>query len=100
MRDFDKAFEEVDALITPVSPTPPFKFGEKADDPLQMYLADVLTVAANVAGIPGLSVPSGFSKKGLPLGFQLLAPRFGENTLFDLGEKYQEWTNYKPGIAK
>ncbi len=98
--DFDKAFEEVDALITPVSPTPPFKFGEKADDPLQMYLADVLTVAANVAGIPGLSVPSGFSKKGLPLGFQLLAPRFGENTLFDLGEKYQEWTNYKPGIAK
>lgn len=89
IEDFDKAFEKVDAIIAPVSPTPAFKLGEKAEDPLQMYLADILTVAANLAGIPGLAIPSGFTKKGLPLGFQLMGPRFSENTLFKLGKLYK-----------
>lgn len=90
--DFDKAFAEVDAIVAPVSPTPAFKLGEKANDPLQMYLADILTVPANLAGIPGLAIPTGVNKKGLPLGFQLMGPRFSENVLFALGELYQEET--------
>ncbi len=89
IKDFDKAFEKVDAIIAPVSPTPPFKLGEKVEDPLQMYLADVLTAAANLAGIPGLAIPSGFAKNGLPLGFQLMGPRFSENRLFKLGKLYK-----------
>lgn len=93
-QDFKNVFDEVDAIISPISPTPPFKLGEKAADPLQMYLADVFTVSANLAGIPGLSIPAGFSKNGLPIGFQLLAPQFGEDILFDLGEAYQEKTDW------
>jgi aspartyl-tRNA(Asn)/glutamyl-tRNA(Gln) amidotransferase subunit A len=91
--DFDKVFSEVDVIIAPVSPTPAFKLGEKASDPLQMYLADILTVSANLAGIPGLAIPSGKNKKGLPLGFQLMGPRNSENTLFALGELYQKEAN-------
>lgn len=89
IEDFEKAFGQVDALIAPVSPTPPFKLGEKVSDPLKMYLADIFTVAGNLAGIPGLAIPSGKSKIGLPLGFQLLGPRFSEETLFELGERYE-----------
>jgi len=90
IKDFEKVFSEVDAIIAPVSPTLPFKLGEKADDPLKMYLADVFTVSANIAGLPGLAIPSGFSKDNLPLGFQLIGPRFSENILFDLGVLYQK----------
>lgn len=97
--DFENAFEKVDAIIAPVSPTSAFKLGEKAKDPLQMYLADILTAAANVAGIPGLAIPSGFSTKGLPLGFQLMGARFSEPILFKLGKLYQEIVNWKPKIA-
>lgn len=97
--DFEQAFSQVDAILAPVSPTPPFALGEKADNPLQMYLADILTVAGNLAGIPGLAIPSGFSKSGLPLGFQLLGPRFSEETLFDMGELYQTAINYVPKSA-
>lgn len=96
IEDFDNAFEEVDAILAPVSPSPAFKLGAKADDPLQMYLADVLTVATNLAGLPGLAIPSGFNKEKLPLGFQLIGPRFSEDLLFDLGERYEKLTNYKP----
>lgn len=88
IQDFDAAFAKVDAILAPVSPTPPFKLGEKADNPLQMYLADILTVAANLAGIPGLAMPFNFSKAGLPLGFQLLGKRFSESTLFNLGNLF------------
>lgn len=88
--DFDKAFENVDAIIAPVSPTPAFKLGEKSDNPLQMYLADIYTVAANLAGIPGISIPSGVTKENLPLGFQLMGKRFSETVLFELGKKFQE----------
>ena len=99
IKDFEGAFAKVDAIIAPVSPTPPFALGEKAESPLQMYLADILTVAGNLAGIPGLAVPSGFTKKGLPLGFQLLGPRFSEYVLFELGKLYQKATNYEPKAA-
>jgi aspartyl-tRNA(Asn)/glutamyl-tRNA(Gln) amidotransferase subunit A len=91
---FDHAFSQVDAILAPTSPTPPFKIGEKVNDPMQMYLADVYTVAANLAGLPGLALPCGFSDNNLPIGFQLLGPRFGENALFDLGTQYQNQTNF------
>lgn len=99
IEDFDNAFAEVDAIIAPVSPTHAFKIGEKASDPLKMYLADVFTAPANIAGIPGISIPSGCSNSGLPLGFQLLGPRFSEETLFALGKLYQKVTNYVPKLA-
>ncbi|CAN5319594.1 Asp-tRNA(Asn)/Glu-tRNA(Gln) amidotransferase subunit GatA [soil metagenome] len=93
IEDFDKAFEEVDAILAPVSPTPAFKLGENINDPLKMYLADIFTVNANLAGIPGIAIPSGGSTslttKGLPLGFQLMGPKFGEEVLFRLGELYE-----------
>ena len=71
-RDFDEAFAKVDAIVTPTTPTPAFKLGEKADDPLAMYLADIYTVTANLAGVPGITVPCGKSKEGLPIGLQIL----------------------------
>jgi aspartyl-tRNA(Asn)/glutamyl-tRNA(Gln) amidotransferase subunit A len=92
--DFDNAFFKVDAIIAPVSPTPPFKLGEKTQNPLSMYLADVFTVNANIAGIPAVSLPCGFTDKGLPVGFQLMGPRFGEESLFNIGRIYQNNTDY------
>lgn len=101
IEDFNKAYEEVDAIFAPVSPTPPFKIGEKSDTPLEMYLADIFTVSGNLAGIPGLSIPAGFTKDGLPVGFQILGPQFGEETLFEIGKKYQAATDHhtkKPAL--
>ncbi|MGH9579727.1 MAG: Asp-tRNA(Asn)/Glu-tRNA(Gln) amidotransferase subunit GatA [Terriglobales bacterium] len=80
-RDFDEAFAKVDAIVTPTSPTPAFKLGEKADDPLAMYLADIYTVTADLAGIPGISVPCGKSSLGLPIGVQIFARHFDEVTM-------------------
>jgi len=80
-REFAAAFERFDVLVSPTSPTVAFRLGEKADDPLAMYLADVLTIPPNMAGLPGLSIPCGLSE-GLPVGFQLIGPQFSENTLF------------------
>lgn len=94
IEDFDKVFEDVDAVVAPVSPTPPFKIGEKVSDPLAMYLADILTAPANLVGIPGLALPAGFTQNGLPVGFQLMGPRFSENTLFTLGKLYQNATDW------
>lgn len=88
-QDFDRVFEKVDALITPCSPTVAFKLGERAQSPLQMYLADVYTLPASLAGVAGMSVPVGFDAEGLPIGAQLLAPRFGEETLFRLGAAWE-----------
>ena len=99
IKDFDSVFDKVDALIAPVSPTPPFKLGENTNDPLKMYLSDIYTVSANLAGIPGLSIPNGFTKSGLPLGFQLMGPRFSEYTLFSLAKLFEEATDYKPKVA-
>ncbi len=84
-RDFQKAFTEVDAIVTPTAPTPAFKLGEKTDDPVAMYLADIYTVTASLAGICGISVPAGVSKTGLPIGVQILGRHFGESTVLRLG---------------
>jgi aspartyl-tRNA(Asn)/glutamyl-tRNA(Gln) amidotransferase subunit A len=94
IEDFDQAFTQVDAILSPVSATPAFKLGEKSSDPMAMYLTDIYTVAANLVGIPGLALPAGFTSKGLPVGFQLLGPRFSEHTLFDLGKLYQAHTDF------
>ncbi len=91
-KDFEKVFKEVDAIVTPVSPMPAFKFGEKANDPLQMYLADIFTVSANLATVPAISIPAGTvlrEEKSLPVGLQIIAPRFGENILFEIGKKFE-----------
>lgn len=88
-RDFEKAFEKVDAIISPVSPTPPWKIGEKVNDPLKMYLSDVYSVIANLAGIPGLAIPSGFIGD-LPTGFQILGPQFSEQLLFQIGHAFEQ----------
>jgi aspartyl-tRNA(Asn)/glutamyl-tRNA(Gln) amidotransferase subunit A len=85
-QDFLKAFAEVDAIVTPTTPTPAFKLGEKSDDPLAMYLADIYTVTANLAGICGASVPCGVSKDGLPIGFQILGKHFDEATVLRVGQ--------------
>jgi aspartyl-tRNA(Asn)/glutamyl-tRNA(Gln) amidotransferase subunit A len=84
--DFDKAFQEVDCLISPTSPTTAFRLGEKMDDPLQMYLNDIYTVSANLAGIPGLSVPCGTDQQGLPIGLQILGKNFDEETILRVGD--------------
>jgi aspartyl-tRNA(Asn)/glutamyl-tRNA(Gln) amidotransferase subunit A len=92
-QDFERAFAACDVVATPTTPTPAFKLGEKTEDPLQMYLADVFTVPANLAGIPGLSVPCGFVGR-LPCGLQLLGRAFDEATLFRVGRAYQRQTAY------
>ena len=105
-KDFDEAFQKVDVLMAPVSPTLPFKLGEKVNDPLQMYLSDIFTVTANLAGIPGLSIPIGFipsasSGQALPVGIQILGPQFSEELLFQVGYAYEEktqWYKRKPEL--
>jgi aspartyl-tRNA(Asn)/glutamyl-tRNA(Gln) amidotransferase subunit A len=89
-QDFQKAFASCDAIITPTSPTPAFAIGEKVDNPLAMYLNDIYTVTANLAGIPGLSVPCGLSSDRLPIGFQLLGAYWSEPTLFKLAHAYEQ----------
>ncbi|MFC0388520.1 Asp-tRNA(Asn)/Glu-tRNA(Gln) amidotransferase subunit GatA [Muricoccus vinaceus] len=84
-RDFDEAFRDVDAIVTPATPSAAFAAGEKQDDPVAMYLNDVFTVTANLAGIPGLAVPAGFDRQGLPLGLQVLGRDFDEETVFAVG---------------
>jgi aspartyl-tRNA(Asn)/glutamyl-tRNA(Gln) amidotransferase subunit A len=84
MDDFKRAFEQCDVILTPVAPTPAFKIGEKVNDPLTMYLSDIFTLSANLAGIPGLSVPCGFSSDGLPIGLQILGKHFDEQKLLQV----------------
>jgi aspartyl-tRNA(Asn)/glutamyl-tRNA(Gln) amidotransferase subunit A len=84
-RDFEQAFQKLDAIVTPTAPTPAFKLGEKTDDPLAMYLADIYTVTADLAGVPGISVPCGQSSSGLPIGLQVLGRHFDESTILRLG---------------
>jgi aspartyl-tRNA(Asn)/glutamyl-tRNA(Gln) amidotransferase subunit A len=88
-QDFEQAFEKVDAIVTPTSPTPAFKLGEKADDPLAMYLADIYTVVADLVGIPGISVPCGETRDGLPIGLQVLGKHFDEATVLRLAHAYE-----------
>jgi len=99
-REFDQAFEKFDALITPTSPTVPFKIGEKVDDPLQMYLSDVCTLPINIAGLPAISIPAGFGD-GLPIGMQIIGKPFGEETILKIAYAYEqatEWHKRKPKI--
>jgi aspartyl-tRNA(Asn)/glutamyl-tRNA(Gln) amidotransferase subunit A len=93
-RDFAKAFEECNCIVMPVSPTTAFELGDKIDDPLQMYLSDVYTIAANLAGIPGISIPCGFDDKGLPIGLQILAPAFGEAELLRIARMFEAQTDW------
>jgi aspartyl-tRNA(Asn)/glutamyl-tRNA(Gln) amidotransferase subunit A len=100
-QDFDKAFEEVDLIAGPVTPTPAFKLGEKVDDPLAMYLFDLYTVSTNLAGLPGISIPAGFSSAGLPIGLQLQAPTFEEDRLLRGAHMFQQatdWHTRKPTL--
>jgi aspartyl-tRNA(Asn)/glutamyl-tRNA(Gln) amidotransferase subunit A len=89
-QDFDRVWEQCRVLVTPVAPTPPFRLGEKIDDPLTMYLSDIFTIPANLAGIPGISVPCGLSSLGLPIGLQLLAPPFEEGTLLQVAHAFEQ----------
>ena len=89
-RDFDEAFRECDIILTPTTPTPAFKIGEKTDDPLQMYLSDIFTISTNLAGIPGISVPCGFTAAGLPIGVQFLAGHFEEGKLLQIASAFEK----------
>ncbi|UCG60221.1 MAG: Asp-tRNA(Asn)/Glu-tRNA(Gln) amidotransferase subunit GatA [Phycisphaerales bacterium] len=92
--DFADAFGECNCIVMPVSPTTAFRLGDKIDDPLQMYLSDVYTIAANLAGIPGISIPCGFDDKGLPIGLQILAPAFGEAELLRIARMFEANTDW------
>jgi len=98
-REFDQAFEKYDALITPTSPTVPFKLGEKLDDPVQMYLSDVCTLPINIAGVPGISIPAGFGD-GLPIGMQIIGKPFGEEAILRVAYAYEQATEWHKMRAK
>ncbi len=89
-KDYEKAFKDVDLVLTPTTPTPAFKIGEKTNDPVQMYLADIFTVTANLIGTPAISIPSGKTTSGLPLGIQLTAPHLREDLLFSAGKDFEK----------
>ena len=92
--DFDRAWERVDAVLCPTSPTTAFKVGERADDPLAMYLSDIFTIPANMAGIPGISIPCGFDGRGLPVGLQIMTPGLEESRLFRIAGAFQQATDF------
>jgi len=101
VQDFKKAFETCDVILCPVAPTPAFKIGEKVDDPLTMYLSDIFTLSANLAGIPGLSVPCGFSSEGLPIGLQIMGTHFNEEMILKVAYGFEQATEFhkqKPKI--
>ncbi|MBI3605957.1 MAG: Asp-tRNA(Asn)/Glu-tRNA(Gln) amidotransferase subunit GatA [Nitrospirae bacterium] len=101
IKDFTDAFKKVDAIVTPTTPTPAFRLGEKVQDPLQMYLSDIFTISANLAGIPAISVPCGLSSTGLPIGIQIMGRYFGESTLLNLAYAYEQasgFHNQKPNL--
>ena len=92
--DFDAAFEKVDCIVCPTSPVPAFKIGERANNPLEMYLSDICTIPANLAGIPGISIPCGFSKEGLPIGMQILTRHFEEKKLLQIAYAFERETDF------
>ncbi|HJT21721.1 MAG TPA: Asp-tRNA(Asn)/Glu-tRNA(Gln) amidotransferase subunit GatA [Nitrospira sp.] len=100
-RDFSDAFEEVDLIVTPVTPTPAFKLGEKSEDPLQMYLSDIFTISVNLAGLPAIALPCGFGKTGLPIGLQIIGRAFEESTILRTAHAYEQSTQWhvkKPAV--
>ncbi|MFA6129802.1 MAG: Asp-tRNA(Asn)/Glu-tRNA(Gln) amidotransferase subunit GatA [Candidatus Omnitrophota bacterium] len=99
--DFDAVFNDFDCIVAPTSPTPAFRIGEKAADPLQMYLSDIYTISVNLAGIPAISIPCGFTKNGLPVGLQIMAKPFNEEMLFRLAHAFEQntqWHKIKPRL--
>jgi len=100
-KDFDEAFKTVDIIATPTSPTAAFKIGEKSSDPLSMYLSDIFTISVNLAGIPGLSVPCGFTMTDLPIGLQLLGRHFDEESILHAAYAYEramKWHTKRPNL--
>jgi aspartyl-tRNA(Asn)/glutamyl-tRNA(Gln) amidotransferase subunit A len=101
-RDFEEAFEKVDVIITPTAPTPAFRIGEKVKDPLQMYLSDIYTIPVNLAGIPAISIPCGFSHENLPIGLQIMGKHFDEGKLLRVAYTFEQNTDFhlkKPGLT-
>jgi aspartyl-tRNA(Asn)/glutamyl-tRNA(Gln) amidotransferase subunit A len=94
-RDFEEAFKKCDVIVTPTAPSPAFRIGEKADDPLQMYLSDIFTIPVNLAGIAGISLPCGFSSTGLPVGLQVIAGAFAEGKILQAAFAYEQATNWR-----
>ncbi|OGX25114.1 MAG: aspartyl/glutamyl-tRNA amidotransferase subunit A [Omnitrophica WOR_2 bacterium RIFCSPHIGHO2_02_FULL_48_11] len=92
--DFDQAFKNCDAILTPTAPTTAFRIGEKANDPLSMYLSDIYTISANLAGVPAMSLPCGFSKNGLPIGLQIITQSFAEEMMFRIAYTYEQNTDW------
>jgi aspartyl-tRNA(Asn)/glutamyl-tRNA(Gln) amidotransferase subunit A len=93
-QDFEQAFGKFDTLLTPTAPTPAFRIGEKVDDPLQMYLSDIFTIPCNLAGLPGISIPCGLSKEGLPIGLQILGKPFDEEKVLRVAHAFQQATDW------
>ena len=101
-QDFDAALADVDVIAGPVTPTPAYKLGEKSSDPLSMYLGDIYTISANLAGLPGISIPCGFTTSSLPIGLQLQAAPFAEEKLLRAARMFEratDWHNRSPAIA-
>jgi aspartyl-tRNA(Asn)/glutamyl-tRNA(Gln) amidotransferase subunit A len=99
-KDFKEAFEKVDVILTPTAPTTAFKIGEKMFDPIQMYLADVFTIACNLTGLPGISMPCGFSKTGLPIGMQIIGKKFQETEILKAAYNYEQNTTWHKNHPK
>ena len=89
-QDFEKAFEKVDVIISPTSPTPPFRIGEKSNDPLAMYLSDIFTITLNLAGLPGISIPCGKNSENMPIGMQLMTNHFQEALLLSVAHQFEK----------
>jgi aspartyl-tRNA(Asn)/glutamyl-tRNA(Gln) amidotransferase subunit A len=98
--DFDRAFERADVIVCPSIPAPAFRVGEKTDDPLTMYLSDVFTVPASLSGLPAISVPSGLTRGGLPLGIQVLGPRFGEDAVFAAARAFEQRAGFPDALPR
>ena len=94
-QDFMKAFQQCDVILTPTTPSAAFKIGEKTDDPMQMYLSDIFTISTNLAGIPGISVPCGYTSTGLPIGAQFLAGHFEEGKLLQISSLYEKVAQFE-----
>ena len=104
MNEFNKAFEKYDVILTPTSPTVAFDIGSKSNNPLEMYLADICTVSVNIAGLPGISIPCGVDKQGMPIGMQLIGNKFEEDKLLNIAYAFEQAIqfrkNYKPNFIK
>jgi aspartyl-tRNA(Asn)/glutamyl-tRNA(Gln) amidotransferase subunit A len=94
-KDFEEAFTKVDIIVTPTAPTAAFKVGEKTADPLQMYLSDIFTISVNLAGVPAISVPCGFTSEGLPVGLQFIGKHFDEESIFKIAYAYEQTTDWR-----